>query len=74
MADDVTKGLILEHLKAIQNRLSNLENGQADIKTTLISLQQHMAGFMTNASAHESAIATLQARLDRIARRLELSD
>lgn len=62
MSDNVTNELILEHLKTIQNRLSNLEGGQDDIKTTLVTIQQHMAGFMTNAAAHEAAIATIQTR------------
>ena len=74
MTDNVTNELLLEQLKSIQSRLSNLENGQGDIKTTLISIQQHMIGFMTNTSAHESAIATMQTRLDRIEKRLDLVD
>lgn len=74
MADVVTNELILEHLKSIQQRLSNLENGQADIKTSLVSIQQHMTGFMTHATAHESAIANLQLRMERLERRLEISD
>ena len=63
MADNVTNELLLEQLKSIQNRLSNLEAGQTDIKTTLISMQQHMTGYMTNTTAHESALANLQARM-----------
>ena len=74
MADNVTNELLLEHLKSMQNRLSNLESGQAEIKTTLVSIQQHMTGFMTNVAAHEGAIASMQVRLDRIERRLEISD
>ena len=74
MSENVTNDLILETLKSIQGRLSNLENGQSDIKTALISIQQHMVGFMTNTTAHESAIASMQTRLDRIERRLELGD
>ena len=74
MAENVSNELILDHLKTIQGRLSNLENGQSEIKTTLISLQQHMSGFMTNIAAHEGSIATIQSRLERIERRLELSD
>ena len=62
MSENV-ENLILEHLKSMQGRLSNLENGQDDIKTTLVSIQQHMAGFMTNAAAHEASISP--ARLGR---------
>ena len=72
MAANVTNELLLEHLKAIQGRLAVLENGQSDIKSSIISIQQHMAGFMTGITGHESAIASIQARLDRIERRLEL--
>jgi len=74
MSDNVTSELILDHLKSIQGRLTNLENGQSEIKTTLVSMQQHMSGFMTNIAAHEGAIASIQTRLDRIERRLELTD
>ncbi|WP_174803498.1 hypothetical protein [Martelella limonii] len=74
MADNVTNELLLEHLKAIQSRMTNLEHGQAEIKTTLIGMQQHMLGFMTQTTAHESAIANIHARLERIERRLEISD
>ena len=74
MPDNVTNELLLEHLKAMQSRLTSLEEGQADIKTTLIGMQQHMTGFMTGATAHESAIASIQTRLTRIERRLDISD
>ena len=69
MTDTVTNELLLEHLKKIQSRLSNLESGQEDIRTSLPGIQQHMAGFMTTAAAHEGAIAGLQSRVDRIERR-----
>ncbi len=72
MAENVSADLVLEHLKVIQNRLNTLESGQVEIKTTLIGIQQHMTGFMTNVTAHEGAIASIQARLERIERRLEL--
>lgn len=74
MADNVTNELLLEHLKSIQARLNNLENGQAEMKAALIGMHQHLTGFMTHSTAHESAIANIQIRLDRIERRLELSD
>lgn len=73
MADNVTNELLLEHLKAIQGRMAVLEHGQADIKSSLISIQQHMVGFMTGTAAHESAIAMIQSRLERIERRLDIA-
>lgn len=74
MADNVTNELLLEPLKAIQARMTSFEHGQAEIRTTLVAMQQHMSGFMTHATAHENAIAHIQARLDCIEKRLELSD
>ena len=59
MTENMTNKLLLEHLKAMQTKLVNLEQGQTDIKTTLIGMQQHMGGFMTSAASHESAIAGL---------------
>ena len=74
MPGNVTNELLLEHLKTLQSRLGNLENGQTEIKTTLIGIQPHMIGFMTNVTAHESAIASMRARIERIERRLDLVD
>lgn len=74
MSDSVTNELLLEHLKLIQTRLVNIERGQSDLKTSIIGIQQHMAGFMTSAAAQESALAQLQSRVERIERRLELGD
>jgi len=72
MSENVTDELLLGYLKAIQYRLSNLETGQDRIKTSLIDIQQHMAGFMTTVAADESAIAELENRLDRLERCLDL--
>ena len=74
MADNVTNELLLEHMKEMHARLTNLEQGQADIKTVLVGMQQHMSGFMTTSAGHEASIAAMHARLDRIERRLSLSD
>lgn len=56
MADTVTSEPLLEHLKAIQGRLAVFEQGQSDIKSSIISIQQNMAGFMTGRTGHESAM------------------
>lgn len=71
---NVTNELILEHLKAIRSELGNLTSDMADVKTSLTSLRQHLAGFMSTDAAHEGSIAAIQARLHRIEQRLEISD
>jgi hypothetical protein len=73
MADNVTNELLLEHLKAIQAKLSVMGDDIADLKTDMRGLKSHMAGFMQSEVAQDSAIASMQARLDRIERRLELA-
>ncbi len=79
--NDNTENLMLEHLKRFQaaserierklddltRRISNLESGQA-------SIIQHL-GTLAAADAQQQVSAdSLNARLDRIERRLELAD
>ena len=80
MADTV-ENLMLEHLKRFQstldrmehkygeitNRLSNLESGQAMII-------QHLSHLSTADATAQVAIDRMNERLDRIERRLELSN
>ncbi len=44
------------------------------LKIDMRGVKGHMASFMQSEVAQDNAIATLQAGLDRIERRLELSD
>ena len=74
MSDKVTNQLLLEHLEAIQSKLSTMANDIGDLKFDMRGLKSHMAGFMLSAVAQDSAIATMQTRLERIERRLELRD
>ena len=74
MSDNVTHRLLLEHLKAIQSKLSSMANDINDLKADMRGLKSHMAGFMQSEVAQDSAIATMQTRLERIERRLELRD
>lgn len=74
MADNVTNELLLEHLKALRTQVGTLQNDVSDVKTSLISLRQHLTAFMSTHAAHEGALASLQARPNRIERRLEISE
>ena len=74
MSDNVTNQLLLEHLEAIQSKLSSMANDINDLKADMRGLKSHMAGFMQSEVAQDSAIATMQTRLERIERRLELRD
>lgn len=72
MSDKVTDQPLLEHLKAIQSRLSAMANDIGDLKSDMRGLKSHMAGFMQSEVAQDSA--TMQTRLERIERRPELRD
>ena len=74
MSDNVTHRLLLEPLEAIQSKLSSMANDVNDLKADMRGLKSHLAGFMQSEVAQDSAIATMQTRLERIERRLELRD
>ena len=74
MSDDVANRLLLEHLEAIRSKLSSMANDIGDLKSDLHGLESHMAGFMQSDVGQDSAIASMQTRLDPIERRLELRD
>ena len=74
MSAKVTNQLLLEHLEAIQSTLGSMANDVSDLKSDMRGLKSHMTGFMQSEVAQDSAIATMQTRLERIERRLELRD
>ena len=74
MADNVTNELLLEHLKQIQSKLSKVDDRLSNVEVDMRSLKSHMTGFMQSEFAQDNSLATLQVRLDRIERRLELNE
>lgn len=72
MPENVPNELILEHLKAIQNKLSLTDGRISHIEVDIRIIKGHMASFMQSEVRQDGELATLQARLDRIERRLEL--
>ncbi len=71
---NVTNELILEHLEVIQGKLSTMADNLTDVKTDMRGLKTHMAGFMQSEVAQDGMLASIRARLDRIERRLDLSE
>lgn len=74
MTDKVTNELLLETLKAIQSKLSQMADDLTDLKTDMRGVKGHMAAFMQSEVAQDGALASIQSRLDRIERRLELRE
>lgn len=74
MTDNVTNQLILEHLKTIQAKITQMSTDIADIKDDMRGLKAHMAGFMQSEVRQDGDLAALRKGLERIERRLELND
>jgi hypothetical protein len=74
MPDNVTNELLLETLKAIQAKLSDMASDVVDLKADMRGLKGHMAAFMQSEVAQDGAIASIQAKIDRIERRLEIAE
>ncbi len=74
MADNVTNELLLEHLKSVQSKLGGMASDISDVKAEIRGLKSHMAGFMNSEVSQDAALASMQDKLERIERRLELND
>jgi len=59
MADNVTNELILETLKAIQTKMSDMAGDLRDLKVDMRGLKGHMAGFMQGEVAQDGVIAAV---------------
>ncbi len=67
MADTVTNELLLEHLKAMQTRLGNIEDETRIMRTEIAGMSQSNA-------AHSLRLDRIERRLERIEKRLDLVD
>jgi len=74
MADDATNESLLETLKAIQAKLSDVASDVVDLEADMRWPKGHMAQFMPSEVARDGAIASIQLEIERIQRRLELLD
>jgi chromosome segregation ATPase len=71
---EVTNELIYEVLKAMQARLSNIEDAMREHKGQLVALRQEIHAVNTNISNLYETNGTMDSRLSRIERRLEIID
>jgi len=65
---------VLEHLRNIDRKVGRVADDVGEIKTTVIALDGHLASFHVQVAGHSSELDRIKARLDKIERRLELSD
>ncbi len=71
---EVSSELIYEVLKRVQDQLVNLNDGQRDIREELRALRGHSLTMQTDVHNIYNILNSLEGRVDRIERRLELRD
>lgn len=74
MAEEVTNQLMYEVLKDIRGTLKDHSEQFRLINQRLGTIEHHMAGFHMASVHHQEEISALQARIEKIERRLELTD
>jgi len=71
---EVTNELIYEVLKALQDRLGKLEGRMDEVKQELQAIRTHQLAMQQDTQNIYSALVRQDNRLDRIERRLELTE
>ncbi|PIP97280.1 MAG: hypothetical protein COW75_07125 [Rhodobacterales bacterium CG18_big_fil_WC_8_21_14_2_50_71_9] len=66
--------LVLEILKRIQGEMGLMREEMRGIRVEMTGIKQHIGAFMAHEIGQDSDIAALKLRLDRIERRLDLTD
>jgi hypothetical protein len=68
------ESIILEHLRAIRGDIAKMADGMQTMSAEMTAMRQHLSGVVTIQEHDHSDIASIKSRLDRIERRLELTD
>jgi hypothetical protein len=69
-----TDNLVLELLRAIRADMDEIKRDLREVKSEVISLRVIMGEFLKADARREGSIASLEHRVERIERRLELAD
>jgi hypothetical protein len=69
-----TDNLVLEHLRPIRSDIARLANRMETMSVELTAIRQHLGGVVTIQDHDHGDIAEIKSRLDRIERRLELTE
>ncbi len=73
MTDDVGN-LILERLRRMDDRLSNIEGDMHDIKLRITVVEEHLGNVVLSIAGLNARMDRFDDRLTRIERRLELTE
>ena len=74
MTENVTNELLLEHLKRIQTKLTDHDERFGRLESELRTIKAHVVGLVQSDLTRDADLASTQQRLDRIERRLDLTD
>ncbi|MEO0983405.1 MAG: hypothetical protein AAFX03_12225 [Pseudomonadota bacterium] len=72
--NDETSNLVLEHRRAMREWQTGADQYFKDIIVRLSAIEHHIAGLSMTDAQHGGEIDRIKARLDRIEKRLELSE
>ncbi|MCU0830457.1 MAG: hypothetical protein MUC58_02895 [Rhizobiaceae bacterium] len=72
--NEKVENLILEHLRAMRGDISKVRDDISTLKAEMISLRQHVGSIATLQQHDHGDLGAIKDRMDRIERRLELSD
>jgi hypothetical protein len=68
------ENLLLDPMRAIRADISSMKVEMSGMRAEMLIVRQHMAGLLGAQVLHDTEIAGLKVRLDRIEKRLELAD
>ena len=69
-----TTNLVLEHLRHIRSRVDGLTDAMRQVVLRLGAMERHLAGLHVSDVSQNAEIEQMKGRLQRIERRLELTD
>lgn len=74
MSDNASMKLMAERLKEIQSRLNDLPKIRNEMHEGFASIKGYLASFLKDQSILEERLSGLEVEMDRVKRRLELTD
>ncbi len=66
--------LILEHSRTVRADISSMKEEMAGMRGEMFAMRQHMGGLMSAQLVQDTEIAGLKVRIERMEKRLELSE
>ena len=73
MADE-SDNITLRYLRRLDEKMDRLTERVEDLSSEMRSVRTHMVAYAEDHARHDSGIASVRARLDRIEKRLDIQD